>query len=51
MAPLTFWTGQLRLSLVTIPTRLYPATNTERRIELHQVHASPPASATKRKSA
>jgi hypothetical protein len=24
--------------LVTIPIRLYPATNTERRIELHQIH-------------
>jgi non-homologous end joining protein Ku len=48
MAPRTFWTGQLRLSLVTIPTRLYPA-DTERRVELHQVHASPPASATERK--
>jgi len=28
----------LRLSLVTIPVRLYPATSTERRIELHQIH-------------
>src|SRR5262249_61163927 len=38
MAPRALWTGQLRLSLVTIPIRLYPATNTERRIELHQIH-------------
>src|SRR5262249_1782303 len=37
-APRALWTGQLRLSLVTIPIRLYPATNTERRIELHQIH-------------
>jgi DNA end-binding protein Ku len=38
MAPRAFWTGNLRLSLVTIPVRLYPATSTERRIELHQIH-------------
>jgi len=40
MAPRAFWTGNLRLSLVTIPVRLYPATSTERRIELHQIHES-----------
>jgi DNA end-binding protein Ku len=38
MAPRTFWTGNLRLSLVTIPIRLYPATSSERKIELHQIH-------------
>jgi DNA end-binding protein Ku len=38
MAPRAFWTGNLRLSLVTIPVRLYPATSTERKIELHQIH-------------
>ena len=38
MAPRAFWTGNLRLSLVNIPVRLYPATNTERKIELHQIH-------------
>jgi DNA end-binding protein Ku len=38
MAPRAFWTGQLRLSLVTIPIRLYPGTSTEKRIELHQIH-------------
>lgn len=38
MAPRAFWTGHLRLSLVTIPVRLYPATNSERRIEFHQIH-------------
>jgi DNA end-binding protein Ku len=38
MAPRAFWTGNLRLSLVTIPVRLYPATSSERRIELHQIH-------------
>jgi DNA end-binding protein Ku len=38
MASRAFWTGNLRLSLVTIPVRLYPATSTERKIELHQIH-------------
>ncbi len=38
MAPRAFWTGHLRLSLVTIPVRLYTATSSERRIELHQIH-------------
>ena len=38
MAPRAYWTGQLRLSLVNIPIRLYPATSSERRIELHQIH-------------
>src|SRR5262245_55248280 len=38
MAPRAFWTGTLRLSPVNIPVRLYPATNTERKIELHQIH-------------
>ena len=38
MAPRAFWTGHLRLSLVNIPVRLYPATSSERRIELHQIH-------------
>ena len=40
MAPRAFWTGNLRLSLVTIPVRLYPATSSERKIELHQIHES-----------
>src|SRR3989337_2054955 len=38
MAPRAFWTGHLRLSLVNIPVKLYPATTAERRIELHQIH-------------
>ncbi|MGH6866306.1 MAG: Ku protein [Methyloceanibacter sp.] len=38
MAPRAFWTGHLRLSLVNIPVRLYPATSSERRIEFHQIH-------------
>ena len=38
MVPRAFWTGHLRLSLVNIPVRLYPAANSERRIEFHQIH-------------
>jgi len=38
MAPRAFWTGHLRLSLVNIPVRLYPATTTEKTIAFHQIH-------------
>ncbi len=38
MAPRAYWTGHLRLSLVNVPVKLYPATTSERRIELHQIH-------------
>jgi DNA end-binding protein Ku len=38
MAPRAFWTGYLRLSLVNIPVKLYPATTAERAIALHQIH-------------
>lgn len=38
MAPRAFWTGYLRLSLVNIPVRLYPATTAERAIAFHQIH-------------
>ena len=38
MAPRAFWTGHLRLSLVNIPVKLYPATSSERSIALHQIH-------------
>ena len=38
MAPRAYWTGHLRLSLVNIPVKLYAATTSERRIELHQIH-------------
>lgn len=38
MAPRPFWTGHLRLSLVTVPVKLYPATTAERRIAFHQIH-------------
>ncbi|MEG6508189.1 Ku protein [Methyloligella sp. 2.7D] len=36
--PRPYWTGRLRLSLVTIPVRLFPATTTERKIALHQIY-------------
>jgi DNA end-binding protein Ku len=38
MAPRAFWTGHLRLSLVNIPVRLYPATTAEKAIGFHQIH-------------
>jgi DNA end-binding protein Ku len=38
MAPRAFWTGHLRLSLVNIPVKLYPATTAERAIAMHQIH-------------
>ena len=40
MAPRAYWTGHLRLSLVNIPVRLYPATTSERAIAFHQIHQS-----------
>lgn len=36
--PQAIWTGQLRLSLVTIPVRLFSATAGTRRLTLHQIH-------------
>jgi len=38
MAPRAFWTGHIRLSLVNIPVRLYPASSAERSIAFHQIH-------------
>ncbi len=38
MAPRAFWTGHLRLSLVNIPVKLYPATTSERRLAFNQIH-------------
>ena len=38
MAPRAFWTGQLRLSLVTIPSGSIRPRAPEKRIELHQIH-------------
>jgi DNA end-binding protein Ku len=33
-----YWTGQIRLSLVSIPVDLYPATKSAAKIAFHQVH-------------
>jgi DNA end-binding protein Ku len=38
MAPRAFWTGHLRLSLVNIPVKLYPASTSDRAIAFHQIH-------------
>lgn len=38
MAPRAYWTGHLRLSLVSLPVRLYTATSGTHRLALHQVH-------------
>ena len=32
------WSGNLRLALVSVPVKLYPATKTGARISFHQVH-------------
>lgn len=39
MPPRAYWTGNLKLSLVTLGVRLYNATTASGRIQLHQVHA------------
>jgi DNA end-binding protein Ku len=33
-----YWTGQIRLSLVSIPVDLYPATKSAAKIAFHQIH-------------
>ncbi|HEX9535433.1 MAG TPA: hypothetical protein VF924_08155 [Stellaceae bacterium] len=40
-----YWTGFLKLSLVTIAVRLYSATTEKERIHFHRIHFlnSPPA--------
>lgn len=38
MAPRAYWTGHLRLSLVSVPVRLYTATSSSHKLALHQVH-------------
>jgi hypothetical protein len=37
MAERSFWKGQLRLSLVTIPVRMISATNADAEIHFHQI--------------
>ena len=36
--PRPTWAGQLKISLVSFPVRLYPATASTRPVELHQIH-------------
>ena len=38
MAARAYWSGHLRLSLVSLPVRLYTATNSSHKLNLHQVH-------------
>jgi DNA end-binding protein Ku len=38
MATRAYWSGQIRLSLVSIPVEVIPATKTAARIAFHQVH-------------
>ncbi len=38
MAPRASWTGYLKLSLVSCPVRLYPATSASERISFNQLH-------------
>src|SRR5215475_100725 len=38
MAPIPVWSGNLRLSLVLVPVRLYPATSTEGAIAFRMIH-------------
>lgn len=38
MAPRSSWKGYLRLSLVSCPVRLYPATTTSERVTFNQLH-------------
>src|SRR4051812_28673099 len=39
MAPRANWKGYLRLSLVSCPIALYPATTESEKIRFHQIHA------------
>lgn len=38
MAARTYWTGQIRLALVSIPVEVYPATKSGPAISFHQIH-------------
>jgi len=38
MAPIPVWSGNLRLSLVLVPVRLFPATSTEGTIAFRMIH-------------
>ena len=38
MAARAYWTGQIRLALVSIPVEIYPATKSGAAIQFHQIH-------------
>jgi hypothetical protein len=38
MAPIPVWSGNLRLSLVLVPVRLFPATSSEGTIAFRMIH-------------
>lgn len=38
MATRPYWTGQLRISLVTVPVQLFTATRSANRLTLHKIH-------------
>src|SRR5215831_19298010 len=40
MAPIPVWLGNLRLSLVLVPVRMFPATSTESTIAFRMIHES-----------
>ena len=40
MAPIPAWSGNLRLSLVLIPVKLYPAITAAEAISFRQIHAA-----------
>ena len=46
MAPRAYWKGSLKLSLVTCPIALYPASTQAEKTHFHQIHQDrPPAEA------
>lgn len=38
MAPRAYWSGNVRISLVTLPVRLYTATESTNQLTLHKIH-------------
>ena len=40
MAPRAYWKGYLKLSLVSCPIQLYPATSERENIRYHQINKS-----------
>ncbi len=38
MATRAYWSGRIRLALVSIPVEVVPATKTSSRISFHQIH-------------